>query len=178
MQQDAIDAEFGTESAAGSEVDQSPESDEYSDSASETDRECDDESEEKNHSFQSNSNSPLYLDPTQENKQELNMEERELDEKIIGEETDEEDSGYPQHSNSYPSVESEDELKNSAFFPFANKETALLYFWANSQPRISTRKLQLLLDILHTKNFSIKKVPKSIYLLQKAQNNLPSMPIS
>ena len=63
------------------------------------------------------------------------------------------------------------------FFPFQNKETALLYLWAHVHPRISTRKLQCLLDVLHTPGFDVQNLPPSTYLLKKVQKKLPTLKI-
>ena len=60
------------------------------------------------------------------------------------------------------------------FFPFPNIETALLFFWANTTPRISKRKLQQLLDILHFTNFKVQNVPKTVHMLKKYKLQLPS----
>ena len=62
---------------------------------------------------------------------------------------------------------------NSNYYPFPNMETALIYLWAHVHPRLSIRKIQGLLDLLHTPGFTISNVPKTTYLLQKHKKHLP-----
>ena len=62
--------------------------------------------------------------------------------------------------------------------PFPNMETGLLYLWAHTHPRISKRKLQVLLDVLLTPGFSLQNVPKTAYYLQKYATALPTLNIS
>ena len=68
--------------------------------------------------------------------------------------------------------------EKASYFPFTNKETALLYLWANLQPRISTRKLQLLLDVLHTPDFDVRNLPTSTYRMNKVEKKIPILKIS
>ena len=72
-------------------------------------------------------------------------------------------------------VEDMERKEKKEYFPFPNKETALLYFWAHSNPRISKRKMQGLLYILHTPGFSLASVPKTSYHLQKYKKQLPKI---
>ena len=57
-------------------------------------------------------------------------------------------------------------------------ETSLLYLWTHAHPRISKRKIQGLLHILHTPGFSVANVPKTTYHLQKYQKRLPKLETS
>ena len=63
----------------------------------------------------------------------------------------------------------------SEMYPFANMESALLYLWANAQPRISKRKLQGLLDVLHTAQFNVQNLPKSSYFFKQIRASLPKV---
>ena len=60
-------------------------------------------------------------------------------------------------------------------FPFPNMETAMIYLWAHVHPRLSKRKIQALLDVLHAPGFTPANVPKTVYHLQKYKKGLPTL---
>ena len=66
---------------------------------------------------------------------------------------------------------------NDGYFPFPNMECALLFTWANLNPRITSRKLKLLLEILHTPGVNIGNLPKTLYFFQQLKKNLPILHI-
>ena len=68
---------------------------------------------------------------------------------------------------------SDSEEKKSHHYPFPNMETALIYLWAHVHPRLSKRKIQGLLEVLHTPGFKLANVPKSTHHLQKYKKRLP-----
>ena len=76
------------------------------------------------------------------------------------------------------SEHSDKQNEKSTHFPFPNMETALIYLWAHSQPRLSKHKIQALLDVLHTPGFTIENVPKITHHLQKHKQRLPSIQTS
>ena len=61
------------------------------------------------------------------------------------------------------------------YFPFPNLESALLYTWCNLNPRISTRKMKLLLEILHTPEFKVTNLPKSLYFFDHMRSKMPTI---
>ena len=71
-----------------------------------------------------------------------------------------------------------DEKEHASHHPFPNMETALLYLWSQTQPRLSKRKLQGLLDVLRTPGFTLANVPKTAYNLQKYSQSLPILDTS
>ena len=69
------------------------------------------------------------------------------------------------------------DYKIKEFFPFSSQEGALIYLWAHRSPSISRRKLQDLLTILHASGFSISKLSKTVNMLRKERQRLPSIKI-
>jgi len=70
-----------------------------------------------------------------------------------------------------------DKEGDSGYFPFPNMECALLFTWTNLNPRITSRKLKLLLEILHTPGFNVNNLPKTLHFFQLLQKKLPILQV-
>ena len=101
--------------------------------------------------------------------------------------SDNSDSDNNEINSNGENIEEDEELQRSdilhfqkpdnRYFPFPTREASLIYMVANMHPKLSKRKFQKLLQVLHAPGFEIANVPKTVYFFSKIEENLPTLPI-
>jgi len=61
----------------------------------------------------------------------------------------------------------------SGWYPFENRETALLSFWYLKSPRIPAKRMDLLLSILREPSFDLAKLPKCFKAFRSSHKKMP-----